>query len=150
MAKERLIAIFIGLLMIMSAAGFALNSAMNQGDINTTPQITVPTINTRPLTAEETVNVLNYDGKVIIEYSYQNHTVDQNKIAVLESFAQQNSGFVVLSEYLGNETSMNMIGIQSGQGKIVNMSNMTLSEANLMDLLCDVAIALPQECLMRE
>src|SRR3990172_6185097 len=136
MAKERLIAIFIGLLMIMSAAGFALNSAMNQGDINTTPQITVPTINTRPLTAEETVNVLNYDGKVIIEYSYQNHTVDQNKIAVLESFDQQNSGFVVLSEYLGNETSMNMIGIQSGQGKIVNMSNMTLSEANLMDLLC--------------
>ena len=148
MARERLAAIIIGVIMVMSAAGFALNSAMNQGGINTTPQINVPTINIRPLTAEETVYVLNYDGKVIIEYSYQNDTFDQNKIAALESFAQQKSGFVVLSEYLGNETSLDMIGIQGGQGKIIDMSNMTLTTQSLMATLCSVAIAQPPECIM--
>jgi hypothetical protein len=144
MAKERIIAIVIGLIMIMSAAGFALNSAINQGRINPTPKINVPTIVTRPLTADEFVNILN-GGRVIIEYSYQNDTIDQSKIAALESFAQQRSDFIVLSEYSGNETSLNMIGYQ---GKIVDMGNMTLSNQNLMTTFCSIAIAQPPDCLM--
>jgi hypothetical protein len=145
MAKERIAAIVIGLIMIVSAAGFALNSAVNQGGINTSPKINIPTIVTRPLTTDELVYVLSGEGKVIIEYSYQNDTVDQNKIATLESFAQQRSDFVVLSEYSGNETSLNMIGYQ---GKIVDLGNMTLSNQNLMTTFCGIAIAQPPECLM--
>jgi hypothetical protein len=145
MARERLIAIFIGLVMVMSAAGFALNAAMNQGN-NQTPGLNVPTIVTRPLTTEEIVYVLSYEGKVIIEYSYLNGTADQTKISALEGFAQKQSDFVVLEEFAGNETSLKIIG--SG-GKIQDISNITLSDQSLMDTFCDMAIAQPPECLMR-
>ena len=145
MAKERIIAIIIGLIMIMSAAGFALNSAISQGGINPKPQINVPTIVTRPLTTDEMIYVLNGQGKVVIEYSYTNQTVDQSKIAALEGFAQQKSSFVVLSEYSGNETLLNMIGYQ---GQIVDMSNMTLSDQNLLSTFCSIAIMQSPDCLM--
>lgn len=145
MARERLIAIFIGLVMVMSAAGFALNAAINQND-NQTPGLNIPTIVTRELTTEEIVYVLSYEGKIIIEYSYQNDTFDQGKVSSLESFAQKQSDFVVLEEYLGNETSLKIIG---SQGKILDIGNMTLSDKNLMNTFCDMAIAQPPECLMR-
>jgi hypothetical protein len=146
MARERLIAIFIGLVMIVSAAGFALNAAMNQGP-NQTPGFNIPTIVTRPLTTEEIVYVLGNEGKVIIEYSYQNSTSDyMDKISALESFAQKQSDFVVLEEYQGNETSLKIIG---SQGRILDISNLTLSDQNLMNTFCDMAIAQPAECLMR-
>jgi hypothetical protein len=147
MARERLIAIFVGLVMILSAAGFALNAAMNQGR-NQTPGLNIPTIVTRPLTTEEIVYVLSNQGKVIIEYSYQNSTSDYtDRISALESFAQKQSDFVVLEEYQGNETSLKIIG---SQGRILDIGNMTLSDQNLMDTFCDIAIAQPQECIMRE
>ncbi len=148
MAKERLIAIFVGLVMIMSAAGFALNSAMNQGTTNTSPAINIPAIVTRELTAEETVYALNYEGRAIIEYFYQENCTDcSEKTVALESFANRMGEFVVLQEMVGNETSLQILG---SQGRIVDMSNMTLSEGNLMDTFCEVAIAQPTECLMRE
>ena len=145
MAKERLIAIFIGLVMIMSVAGFALNSAMNQGGANTGPTINIPTIVTRPLTTDEVVYVLGTEGKVIIEYTYLNNTQNSDVTASLEGFAQKRSDFVVLSEFPGNETSINMIGIG---GKIVDIGNMTLTEQNLLNAFCPIAIAQPPECLM--
>jgi len=149
MAKETLIAIFIGLIMIMSVAGFALMSAMNQGfNDNTNKGYNISAIMTRELTAEETVYVLNYEGRAIIEYFYQENCTDcPGKMAALESFANKMSEFVVLQEAVGNETSLQILG---SQGKIVDMSNMTLSEGNLMNTFCDVAIAQPEECLMRE
>jgi hypothetical protein len=145
MAHERLIAIFIGLVMILSAAGFALNAALNQNN-KQTPGFNVPTIVTRPLTAEEIVYVLSNEGKVIIEYSYMNDTLDAGKVSALESFAQKQSDFIVLEEYLGNETSLKIIG---SQGRILDIGNLTLSDQNLMNTFCDMAIAQPAECLMR-
>jgi hypothetical protein len=148
MAKERLIAIFIGLIMIMSVAGFALMSAMNQGVDNSNKEFNIPAVMTRELTAEETVYVLNYEGRAIMEYFYQENCTDcSEKMASLESFANRMAEFLVLQEVVGNETSLQILG---SQGRIVDMSNMTLSEGNLMNTFCDVAIAQPQECLMRE
>ena len=145
MARERLAAIIIGVIMIMSAAGFALNSAINQGRVSTTPEITVPAIVTRQLTTNEMVYVLNYQGKVIIEYSYLNNTQNSDVIASLEGFAQKRSDFIVLSEFPGNETSIKMIG---SAGKIVDVGNMTLTDQNLLNAFCPIAIAQPPECLM--
>jgi len=145
MARERLAAIIIGVIMIMSAAGFALNSAINQGRVSTTPEITVPAIVTRQLTTNEMVYVLNYQGKVIIEYSYLNNTQNSDVIASEEGFAQKRSDFIVLSEFPGNETSIKMIG---SAGKIVDVGNMTLTDQNLLNAFCPIAIAQPPECLM--
>lgn len=146
MARERAMAIFIGIVMIFSAAGFAINSAVNQGQ-NQPAGFNIPAIITRQLTTEETVYVLR-DGKVVIEFFYAENCTDcQEKLVPLEGFAQKMSEFVVLEEVKANETSMQMIG--SG-GKIVDIINITLSEENLMNKFCDIAIAQPPECLMSE
>jgi len=146
MAKERWMAIFIGLIMVLSAAGFALNSAMNQGS-SQTPGLSIPTIVTRQLTSEETVYVLQ-SGRVLIEFLYSpNCTECAEKAPALEAFANRMSEFVVLAEAPANETSLQIIG--SG-GKIEDMWNMSLSDRNLMDTFCGIAIAQPPECLMPE
>jgi hypothetical protein len=145
MAKERLMAIFIGLVMVLSAAGFALNSSMNQG-FQAVERPSIPDIVTRPLTLEETVYILNYEGRVIIEFFHAENCTDcSQKITALEGFAQRLRGFVVLQEVPGNETSLKIIG---AEGKIVDMGNMTLSDQSLMQTFCQVAIAQPPECLV--
>jgi len=146
MAKERIMAIFIGLIMVLSAAGFALNSAINQNP-NQNPGFNIPVIVTRQLTTEETVYVLQ-NGRVLIEFLYsENCTECPDKITTLEGFAQKMNEFVVLEEAKANETSLQIIG---AGGKIENIWNMTLSEQNLMSTFCDIAIAQPPECLMPE
>jgi thiol-disulfide isomerase/thioredoxin len=146
MAKERIMAIFIGVVMVMSAAGFALNSAINQNQ-NQTPGFNIPTIVTRQLTTEETVYVLQ-NGRVLIEFLQADNCTDcTGKIATLEAFAQKLNEFVVLEEVKANETSIQIIG---AGGKIEDIGNMTLSEQNLMSTFCGIAIAQPPECLMPE
>jgi thiol-disulfide isomerase/thioredoxin len=146
MAKERLMAIIIGVVMVMSAAGFALNSAVNQNR-NTTPGFNIPTIVDRQLTTQEIVYVLQ-NGKVVIEFLQADNCTDcSDKIPALEGFAQKMNEFVVLEEVKANETSIQIIG---AGGKIENIGNMTLSEQNLMTTFCGVAIAQPPECLMPE
>jgi hypothetical protein len=146
MAKERIMAIFIGLVMVLSVAGFAFNSAINQNP-DQNQGFNIPVIVTRQLTAEETVYVLQ-SGRVLIEFLYsENCTECPDKIVTLEGFAQRMNEFVVLEEAKGNETSLHIIG---AGGKIENIWNMTLSEQNLMSTFCDIAIAQPPECLMPE
>jgi len=146
MMRESIAAIVIGAIMILSAAGFALNSAMNTAVVQT-PEMKIPTIVTKQLTTEEAVYLLR-SGKVIIEYYYTENCTDCiDKKAILESFAQRMSDFAVLQEVGANDTSLQIVG--SG-GKIVSLGNMTLNDQNLIDKFCDVAIAQPSECLMRE
>ncbi len=147
MAKERIMAIFIGLVMVLSAAGFALNSAINQQNRTPTPGFNIPTIVTKQLTTEETVYVLQ-NGKVLIEFLYAgNCTECPGKISTLEGFAQKMSEFIVLEEVPANVTSIQIIG---AGGKIENIGNMTLSDQNLMSTFCGIAIAQPPECLIGE
>lgn len=144
MAKERLIAIFIGSIMVLSAAGFAINSAVNQGD-SQTPGYNIPTIVTRQLTPEESIYVLQ-NGKVLIEFFYAENCTDcPAKMTALEGFVQRLSEFAVLEEVKGNETSIQIIG---AGGRIVDMTNQTLSGDALMSKFCEIAIAQPAECLM--
>jgi hypothetical protein len=146
MAKERLMAIFIGLVMVLSAAGFALNSAINQQG-QPAPGFSIPTIVTRQLTPDETVYVLQ-NGLVLIEFMYaENCTECPGKMSALEGFAQKMSEFVVLEEVPANETSIQIIG---AGGRIEDIGNLTLSEQNLMGTFCGIAIAQPPECLMGE
>ena len=146
MAKERIMAIFIGFVMVLSAAGFALNSAINQNG-NENPGFSIPTIVTRQLTTEETIYVLQ-NGMVLIEFLYaENCTECPGKISILEGFAQKMTEFVVLEEVPANVTSIQIIGTG---GKIEDIGNLTLSEQNLMSTFCGIAIAQPPECLMGE
>ncbi|MEM5812658.1 MAG: hypothetical protein QW286_02985 [Candidatus Aenigmatarchaeota archaeon] len=145
MARERIAAIVIGIIMVMSAAGFAINSALYQ---NRQENIfNIPTIVTRQLTVEESVYILR-TGRVIIEFFYDENCSDcQERIGVIEGFAQKMSGFAVLQEIKGNETSVKMIG---SEGRIVDIMNESLSETDIMRVFCEIAITQPPECLIEE
>ena len=144
MMKERLMAIFIGLIMVFSIAGFAFNSVVHyQGP--SVPEI--PTVVTKKLNPQEILMVLR-SGRVLIENVYtENCSECLERNAVLESFAHQFDGFVVLENVKGNKTVLQMIG---RNGEIRDLTSKKINQSYLMDVFCDMAIAQPKECLLRE
>ena len=154
--KERAMAIFIGLVMVLSAAGFAAISASHIGpQQQQTSQI--PTILNRTLTQEEKVTILR-TGRVLIEDLYYpdcSECLANNRI--LEAFANRFRQFIVLEKVAvmpGNETNatggyikLQMIG--SG-GEIQDLEGQNITEENLLNVFCDIAIAQPTECLLME
>lgn len=142
---ERFMAIFIGLIMIVSVAGFALiNTTIPTGP--EAPQI--PNIVKRQLTTDETLFILR-SGRVLIEDFY---TVDcedcLEKNVVLESFANRFKDFVVLEEVVVNQTNQSMLKMIGAGGAIVNLENKTIIEKNLLEVFCGIAMAQPIECLI--
>lgn len=143
--KERAMAVFIGLIMVFSIAGFAIESAMHSVNRNTLPEI--PTIVTKRLSQDEIVSVLR-SGRVLIENFYpENCSECLERNTELEAFANQLDGFVVLESVKSNETVLQMIGMD---GKILNLSDKEINQSYLLDTFCKIAIAQPQECLLRE
>lgn len=139
--KERFIAIFMGLLMLLSVAGYAIinvyKAPVKEESIN-------PIIK-RVLTPEEKIGILR-SGKIIIENFYTKNCtecIDRNNL--LESFVVQFKDYIIMEEVLMNQTSLKIIG---KGGKIKNIKNVT--EENLMDVFCEMAILQPKECLLRE
>ena len=141
MKSERLMAIFIGLIMVTSVAGIAFSSASR----NQQPPVQeIPTIVTVKLTDTQVADVFR-SGRVLMEYFYySNCTGCLDTRSMLESFANSYDGYVVLNVVAGNETRYDMIG---GTGKIIEFNNET-TENELLDTLCDVAIGLPPECII--
>ena len=149
MAHERAMAIFIGMIMIGSVAGFALN---NFNFLNRPAQAEGPEIKyimDKVLTTEEKVYVLR-TGRVLIENLYEpNCTECIERNAVLEGFANQFQGFLVLerAEVLPNETKFQMV---APTGDIRDLENETITYDSLLDIFCDISFAQPRECLLRE
>jgi hypothetical protein len=141
---ERFMAIFIGVIMLGSVAGFALFQTIPAGP--EAPQI--PNIIKRQLTIDETLFILG-SGRVLIEDFY---AIDCNdcfeKNMVLESFANRFEDFVVLEEVVVNQTNQSMLKMIGAGGTIVDLENKTVDEENLLEVFCDIAIAQPIECLI--
>jgi len=107
----------------------------------------IPTIVNRVLTPEEQIFVLR-TGRVLIEDFYErNCSYCLQRNAVLEEFAKKLEGYVVLEMVPANETRLGVIGIG---GRIIPIENETISEEELMDIFCGVALKQPRECLIRE
>ncbi len=141
--KERLMSLFIGAVMVLAVLGWAMMSMVPQGDA---PEFEIPTIMTEALTTEEVVYVLQKTGRVLIEYFYTpNCTECADELEMLEMFATQFDGFVVLEEVEGNLTRFDMIGMG---GNIVNLENEEIDFDRLVEIFCDNAIAMPPECLL--
>ncbi len=142
--KERMMAIFIGLVMIGSIAGFAGVQFIPEQQ-NTGPDI--PIIVNRTLTGDEIIFVLR-TGRVLIQNHYlPDCTECMSNNIVLESFAHRMNGLIVLEEVMGNATKLQMVG---SDGSIESLENVTITEENLMDIFCDISFVQPRECLLRE
>ncbi len=137
-------AIFILVLMVTSVVGFSLNSASFQSAPQS-PEI--PPIIREPIDTQMQVLILR-SGKVLIEHFYQDNCTDcLDKNAKLEVFASRLEGYVVVNEVAGNESRLDMIG---AGGRIVDISNQGLEYEDLIDTFCEIAIAQPRTCIIRD
>ncbi len=135
-------AIFILVIMVLSVAGFALNSANFQKGPD---DIDIPTVIREPISTQDQVYILR-TGRVLIEHFYTGECTDCfEKNAQLEEFAARLDGYVVVNEVEGNETRLDMIGIG---GRIVDISNMSLDYDILIGEFCEIAIAQPRACIL--
>lgn len=137
-------AILVLVIMVLSAVGFALNSA----NIRQAPEIPeIPTVIREPLSPQDQIYILRR-GRVLIEHFYEESCLDcLDKNVQLEEFASRLEGYVVVNEVAGNESRLGMIGIG---GKIVSIENQSLDYESLLDTFCEVAITQPRACLLRE
>ncbi|MCK4714088.1 MAG: hypothetical protein KAT35_00815 [Candidatus Aenigmarchaeota archaeon] len=137
-------AIFIIVIMVLSVAGFALNSGSFQNEPDV---LDIPTVVREPLSTQDQVYILR-TGRVLIEHFYTEDCTDCfEKNAQLEEFAARLDGYVVVNEVMGNESRLGMIGMG---GKIVDISNTNLDYEGLIDTFCGIAIAQPRVCILRD
>ena len=145
MRRERLMALFIGSIMLMSIIGFSLSNAK----FGNTQQNTIdfPFKIERQLSTEELVSVLRA-GRIVVEHTYEENCTDCLETnAFLDTFFNQFRNYVVLQIMEGNETSLKIIG--SG-GRIRDLSEIELNNDNMLDVFCELAIAQPRECLLEQ
>ncbi len=142
MKRERMMAIFIGSLMIMSLVSFGLSSTRFSNPAST---ISVPFIVERQLASDEMISILS-SGKIIIEDTYSPECSEcvENNMA-LTTFFGRFRDYAVIQMIEGNETSVKIIG--SG-GRIKDISGIGFTDGELMDAFCEMAIAQPRECLL--
>ncbi len=148
MWQKRIMALFVGLTMVISIVGFAF---MHNPPRQNNQGFQMPNIVNRTLTPEEKVYVLR-SGKTLIEYVYPiNCTSCLNKVSVYHNFANSPDfkNYVVL-ECVGipeiNETIDKVVGIG---GDATDLSHVNSSD-ELEGIFCDVAIAKPDICILRE
>jgi hypothetical protein len=149
LTKKRLVAIFIGVVMLASVAEVALLRTQPAG---TTTQVQVPTVVNRKLTLNEMRSVLS-GGNAIIEY-FHNEACDNctARETMYQDFVKginTDRSYVMLSYGVSeNETSDWMIDLQGTQIDLSNISDAT----GMKKLLCrsDVATLKPNICVLEE
>jgi len=144
--KQRLIAIFIGVVMLASMAEIGL---LRNREGNTQETAKLPDVVNRKLTLLEMRDALT-SGRVLIEYFYNetcaNCTAKEN---IYKEFvaSDQFKGYVVLSYGVWNETSDWMLDATGTQTKLDNISD----TAQLKKLLCSDEIRMfskPNVCVL--
>jgi hypothetical protein len=131
-------------IMVMSAVGFAMNSANLS---NQTPTEEIAGIIDYELSPQEQIQVLR-TGRILIENFYaENCTECFDRNVILNDFAATMQDFMVLENIPGNETRLGMIG---NQGRIIPLNDMEITYESLLEVFCQNAIAQPRECLMME
>jgi len=148
LTKKRLVAVFIGVVMLASMAEVALLRTQ-PGD--STTQVQVPTVVNRKLTLEEMRSVL-MGGNAIIEY-FHNESCDNctAREAMYQDFIQTintDRSYVMLSYGVSNETADWLLDLTGTQIDLSNISD----AAGLKKLICrgDVATLKPNICVLEE
>ena len=144
-AKQRLMAIFIGFIMVASMVGFAMMSYRPEGP----GPVILPDVLNRTLTPEERVGILR-SGKVLIEYFYNGTCIEcVEKEGMYRNFAgsREFKGYLILSHGIAeNETMDWMLNLD---GTRIDLDNVN-STKELRELFCDVAIIKPNICILQE
>jgi len=149
LSSKTAISLFIGFIMIVSTAGFAvMQSAGTNQPAPSNPLDETFQIN-RTLTPAEKVYILR-TGRMILENIY-NESGDE--LPQLADFASKHATYVFVEQSMVNaseegspEPGLRAIG--SG-GSIRDLDATNVTEDALADLICDFGIARPVECTLR-
>jgi len=145
-AKERLGALFIGLIMLLSVAGFALSNPVDLTGNQEESKIDL--IIKGEMSPADVVYILR-NGKTILRYYYAADEKSIDDKIKLEVFANKIKNYVVLNEIEANETSLEIIGAVAGEGRIVNYEGV-INETGLFSKFCEIAVVKPKECFLNE
>ncbi|MCX6817338.1 MAG: hypothetical protein NTU57_00595 [Candidatus Aenigmarchaeota archaeon] len=145
MTKKRIMAIFIGVVMLASIAEVAL--LRNNQTQNTEPA-QLPNVINRKLTITEMRSVL-LSSRALIEYFYNESCSDcAAKEALYQEFANSDNfnGYVVVSYGVYNETSDWLLDLTGTQTDLTNIT----TQAGLKKMFCDTDISTlkPNVCLL--
>ncbi len=139
------------LTMAFGTAGFAFLSSTSFSPTNPTQQQSteLPAIVERALTPAELSLALR-QGKVVFRSSHSSSCAAcASADASIERFALQYRLFTLFEKQvdpLDNSSRLDAIG---GSGRIVDLSNQTLTQDALLDQFCSLAPLQPRECIAR-
>lgn len=146
-AKMRLMALFIIAVMLVSTAGFAIISQPASAPTQQPgPQQTLQPVVYRELSGQEVLAILQAGRMIIRHYSPATCEPCKADTAELEQFARAYSTFLFVQEVNREQAALEIIGFD---GKIENISR-SISQASLLDLLCEKGGLKPKECVLRE
>ena len=143
--KQRLMAIFIGFIMVVGMGGFALMSQVPQEP----EPVTIPNVMERMVTPEERVSILR-SGRVLIEYFHNVTCFDCiEKETMYRNFVESRefAGYLTLSYGTSqNETMDWMLNLDGTQIELEGIN----SPEELRELFCEIAIIKPDICILEE
>lgn len=157
MMKERMMAILIGGLMLLSVAGFALMGLGRFTDSGNQP-VQVPNVMNEYLSGEQISSILR-SGRVLIRDVYTKDCTDCSSTNVaLELFANSFPGMITLEEVmieLDNTTTADEKGYVKFQmisptGEVVDLDGKNITQESLTEIFCDISAVQPKECLLRD
>jgi hypothetical protein len=146
--RNRIIAIFIGILMVGSTATYALIQAFNYFGTNKQGNVSLPSsyiVKEQLTDAQEQTIISQY--KTAVQFYYSTDCLDcVTQRNVLENFVNQNQGQIYLEEIQIKNQILQNIVMKSYKDTI------TLPNANQTDIenaFCDVLLQPPVLCLLR-
>jgi hypothetical protein len=157
MMKERMMAILIGGLMLLSVVGFALMGIGRFTDDGNQP-VQVPNVMNEYLSGEQVSSILR-TGRVLIRDVYTKECADcASKDIALELFTNSFPGMITLEEVMieaDNTTTVDESGyvkfeMISPTGEIIDLGDKNITQESLTEMFCDISAYQPRECLLRD
>jgi len=147
-AKNRLIAIFFGILMLGSTATYAIIQAYNLFGTNAQSTPKLPSSNiVQSQLSNDVEQLIQANGGTVVQFFYSTSCLDCVKQRnVLESYANQNPQQIYLEEIqTQNAVAQNIIMKSYRDTKILTSA----SESDIQNAFCDVLLNPPAACALR-
>ncbi len=155
MMKERLAAIVIGGIMLLSVAGFAIMGLGRFAGSN--QQTEIPFIFNEVLDSSQLSGILR-TGRIVIRDIHEQGCVQCNANSnELEVLTNTFKGYIVLESvsvnpenYTVDEDGYVKFEMISPSGDIMDLGGRDINQTMLTDMFCDISVIQPKECLLRE
>lgn len=136
--------------MLLSVVGFAMSS-LKFGDTGEKPQQpTILTITNRSLSSQERSIVLS-NGITLAQSIYSKNCTSCEKMdSELRVFVNKYAGFLVMESVAIDEgEGFEKFQLVGSRGDIIPLEDEELTQENLLDLFCELAVVTPRECLLK-